>query len=85
MKKLLLLAPLAFLLAACSHDLTDTERNTARLGALDYAGRDYEVRSVSPQDSDGDGYVSVSLKKPGSPDLQILCAYKGTGAGCKPK
>lgn len=89
MKKLLLLATLSLVavgVAACSHELDQNQQNTAKLGALEFAGPNYQFISVSSLDSDGDGYVTATLRhvKTGE-NMQILCGYKSAGAGCKPK
>lgn len=77
---------LAGALAACKHDLDQAQLQTAKLGALEFAGPDFTVVSVAPQDSDGDGNVTVTLRplKGGGNYLELLCGYKG-GAGCKLK
>lgn len=88
--KLLFLAVLSLGLAGCGdkgHELNSTEKNTAEIGARQFAERSkFEFISCSGSDSDGDGYVTCSIKDLKSSLMtNLLCSYRNSSVGCKSK
>jgi len=87
LKMILPLLATACVLAACEHDLSPQEQQTAELGARAFADRSASSYvGCSGRDSDSDGYVTCSIKAnaPPSTVTEVLCAYKGQ-PGCKSK
>lgn len=90
MKKLALLFALTAGLAACGekqHDLTEAERQTAELGARQYAGTTADLVGVSGLDSNNDGYVTATIRNRAAPNAttEIVCSYRKGSTGCKLK
>ncbi|GJE78137.1 hypothetical protein [Methylorubrum suomiense] len=88
MKKFALISAAALTLAlgACGPYTLDTQEfQNAKLSAYESAEKNgLEVVEVLNQDSDKDGYVTVSFKtkKPPHDPQERLCPYKAVGA-CK--
>lgn len=72
----------ALSLAACKHDLSTEEHNTANYGALKFA-KDFDLIAgeCSGLDSDGDGYVTCPMT-PRSKDHPRVQAHQGVDALC---
>ena len=72
-------------LAGCgSYVLTEQQRQTAEIGARDFADRSGgRFVSCSGQDSDGDGYVTCAIQTAAAASEDIVCAY--ASRGCKRK
>lgn len=76
---------LALALVACgAYALSSAERDTTELGALKYAtASGGSFVSCSGQDSDGDSYVTCTIKDNAGVISSVLCSYQSPG--CKPK
>jgi hypothetical protein len=73
-------------LAACGGPtiLTPAQRDTSELGAVKYIGAaGGTFLSCAGQDSDNDGYVTCTMKKPNGETAPLLCSYQSQG--CKQK
>lgn len=66
------------------YQLSPSEKDTTELGALKFAtALGGTFVGCSGQDSDGDKYVTCTVKLPDATIKEILCAYNS--AGCKEK
>jgi len=85
MKKLTLL-PLVFLLTACPN-WTGAHKGEAESQAATYAKEmDYDVKATScvRQDTDGDGYVSCTIRLADDTTLNVECAGAyNLNSGCR--
>jgi hypothetical protein len=92
MKKFNMFAMLGFALlataslSACGseYQLETQEQKMAEFGALKYASAEGgKFTSCSGQDSDGDSYVTCTIKDGQNVTVELLCSYKTEG--CKRK
>ena len=82
-------AAMTLTLAACGpYQLSESERQTAELGARDIAERSgADFVGCSGSDSDNDGYVTCTIKGKSAPNAtsDLLCSFKNGARGCKRK
>ena len=78
-----------FVLAGCDNSVTldNNQMKTVKLAGMEYAGNSgSDFVGCSGLDSDGDGYVTCTMKnRTTSVVSAMLCSYKGDAGGCKNK
>lgn len=87
MKRIAIAASLLLVACSSNHNLSPAEQNNAELGAREYSqAATADFVNCSGIDSNGDGYVTCTMKdKTNGKLIEIVCAFGDGAKGCKLK